>query len=248
MNLDLKSKTDASAIIEITSADQVITDQQASWEIRAPDVNSKNLRIVFTKGITRMERRGLIDAFQDQIYLILQKVIKNKDPKKQLDMHPLLKGKSRQYKNQIIKRLELVDHYIKSGEKDLNVLAKLFNSHKTTVDKIISIYLSKGVEPLLDMNYRPKKLKGNAAIFAQDYFLTEENQYNSLDDLRNELMKRFGDQFSKVGRWTIKTQLGKANIKFKTIFDLSKKKKETDESEDEIFKKFRHLNHALSQN
>ena len=65
--------------------------------------------------------------------------------------------------------------------------------------------MSKGVEPLLDMNYRPKKLKGDAAIFAQDYFLTEENQYNSLDDLRNELMKRFDNQFSKVGRSTVKT-------------------------------------------
>ena len=247
MNSDFKSKTDASAIIEITSADQVITDQQASWEIRAPDLNSKNLRIVFTKAITRMAIRNLIDEFQDQIYLILQNVIKNKNPKKQLDMHPLLKGKSRQYKNQIIKRLELVDHYIKSGEKNLNVLAKLFNSNKKTVDKVISIFLSNGIEPLLDMNYRPKKLKGDAAIFAQDYFLTEENQYNSLDDLRNELIQRFGDQFSKVGRWTVKTQLGKANIKFKTIFDLSKKKKETDESIDEILKKFRHLYHALSQ-
>ena len=247
MNLNFKSKTDASAIIEITSADKVITDQQASWKIREPDLNPNNLRIIFTKGITRMDQRDLIDAFQDQIYLISQNVIKNKDPKKQLDMHPLLKGKSRQYKDQIIKRLELVEHYIESGEKNLNVLAKLFNSNKKTVDKVISIFLSNGVESLLDMNYRPKKLKGDAAIFAQDYFLTEENQYNSLDDLRNELIQRFGDQFSKVGRWTVKTQLGQANIKFKTIFDLSKKKKETDESKDEIFKKFRHLYHALSQ-
>ena len=140
-------------------------------------------------------------------------------------MHPLLKGKTRQYKNKIMNRLQIVDHYKESGEKNLNVIAKLFNSNKKIVDNILTNYHIGGKERLLDMNYRPKKLKGDAAIFAQEYFLKNENQYNSIDDLRNELMDNFGPRYRSVGRYCVRTQLKNANIKYKTIFDLSKKRK-----------------------